>query len=130
MSSVFFRMDWSDILAVQGTLKSFLHHHSLKAPILWCSAFFMVQLSYQYMATGKNHSLDICQQSDVLFSMLARFIIAFLPRSNHLLISWLRSQSSVILEPKKIKSDTASTFSPSVCHEVMELDALILVFFT
>ena len=93
-----FRMDWLDLLAVQGTLKSLLQHHSLKASVLQCSAFFMVQLSHPYLTIGKNHSLDICQQSDVLFSMLARFIIAFLPRSNHLLISWLQLPSIVIWE--------------------------------
>ena len=95
---IYFRIDWFGFLAVQPTLKSLLQHHSLKASVLQCSAFFMVQLSHPYLTIGKNHSLDICQQSDVLFSMLARFIIAFLPRSNHLLISWLQLPSIVIWE--------------------------------
>ena len=97
-----FRIDWFDLLAVQGTLKSLLQHHSSKASILWCSAFFMVQLSHPYMTTGKTIALTIWTfVGKVLFNMLSRFVIAFLPRSKHLLISWLQSLSAVILEPKK-----------------------------
>ena len=127
-----FRMDWLDLLAVQGTLKSLLQHHSWKASIIQCSAFFMVQLSHPYMTTGKTIALTRCafvsKVMSLLFNMLSRFIIAFLPKSKCLLISWLQSLSMVILEAKKIKSVTASIFSPSMCHEVMELDAMILVF--
>ena len=122
-----FRMDWCDLLAVQGTLKSLLQHHSSKASILQCSAFFTVQLSHPYMTTGKYHRFDytdLCQ----LFNMLYGLVIASLPKSKHLLISWLQLSSSVILEPKKIKSVSASTFPPSICHEVMGPDAMILVF--
>ena len=104
-----FRMDWLDLLAVQGTLKSLLQHHSSKAPILWCSAFFTVQLSHPYMATGKTIALTrwafVGKVMSVLFNMLSRLVITFLPRSNRLLISWLQSPSAVILEPPKIKSD-------------------------
>ena len=129
---IFFRIDWFDFLAVQETLKSLLQHHSLKASILQCSAFFMVQLSHPYMTTGKSTALIIWtfvgQMMSLLFNMLSRFVIAFLPRSKHLLISWLQSQSTVILEPKKIKSITVSTFPPSTWHEVMGPDATILVF--
>ena len=113
-----FRMDWLDLLAVQGTLKSLLQHHSSKASILQHSAFFMVQLSHPYMTAGKTIALNIrtfvSKVMSQLFNMLSRFVIAFLPRSNHLLISRLSSPSAVILEPKKRKSVTASTFSPSV----------------
>ena len=127
-----FRMDWFDLLAVQGTLKSLLQHHNSKASILWCSAFFMVQLSHPYMTTGKTMALTIqtfvSKVMSLLFNMLSRFVIAFLPRSKCLLISWLQSPSAVILEPKKIKSVTVSTFSPSICHEVKGPDAMILVF--
>ena len=122
------RMDWLDILAVQGTLKGLLQHHSSKASVLRCSAFFMVQHSNPCLTIGKKHSLDIYQQSDVLFNMLARFIIAFLPRSSHLLISWPQLPSTVIWEPKKIKSVTASSLSPTICHELMGLDAMTLIF--
>ena len=126
------RMDWLDLLAVQGTLKSLLQYHSSKASILWCSAFFMVQLSHPYMTTGKTIALTrqafVSKVMSLLFNMLSRLVIAFLPRSKHLLISWLQSSSAVILEPKKIKSVTVSTFSPSICHEVIRLDAKILVF--
>ena len=121
-----FRIDWFDLLAVQGSLKSLLQHHSSEASILWCSAFFIAHISYLYITTGKTisfHYTDHCWQSDV-----SRLVIAFLPRSKHLLISWLKSLSTVILEHKKIKSATVSTFSPSICHNVMELDAMILVF--
>ena len=110
-----FRMDWLDLLAVQGTLKSLLQHHSSKASILWCSAFFIDQLSHPYMTTGKTIALtktDLCWQiMSLLFNMLSRLVITFLPRSKHLLISWLQSPSAVILEPQKIKSDTVSTVS-------------------
>ena len=124
-----FRMDWLDFLAVQGTLKSLLQHHSLKASILQPSAFFIIQLSHPYMTTGKTTALTrqtfVGKVMFLLFNMLSRFIIAFLPRSKHLLISWLQSLSAVIFEPPKIKS---ATVSPSICHEVMGLDAMILVF--
>ena len=126
-----FRMDWLDLLAVQGTLKSLLQHHSPKASILQYSAFFIVQLSHPYMTTGKTivDYTDLCQQiMSLLFNMLSRLVIAFLPRSKRLLIAWLQSTSAVILEPRKIKSDTVSTASPSVSHEVMGLDAMIFVF--
>ena len=116
-----FRMDWLDLLAVQGTLKSLLQHHSSKASILWRSAFFIVQLSHPYMTTGKTIALTRCTFVDkvmsLLFNMLSRLVITFLPRSKHLLISWLQSPSAVILEPRKIKSDTVSTVSPSICHD-------------
>ena len=122
-----------DLLAVQGTLKSLLQHHSSKASVLQCSAFFIVQLSHQYMTTEKK-TIALTRQTFVgkvmslLFSMLSRLVIAFLQRSKHLLISWLQSPSAVILEPKKIKFDTVSTVSPSISHEVMGPDAMILVF--
>jgi len=113
-------------------LKSLLQHHNLKASILQHSAFFMVQLSYLYMTTGKTITLTIWifvgKVMSLLFNILSRFFIAFLPRSKHLLISWLQSLSVVILEPKKIKSVTASTFPPSIWHKVMGPDAMILVF--
>ena len=112
-----FRMDWLDLLVVQETLKSLLQHHSLIASILWCSAFFIVQLSHPYMTTGKTVALTrwtfFGKVMSLLFSMLSRLIITFLPRSKHLLISWLQSPSAVILEPPKIKSNTVSTVSPS-----------------
>ena len=127
-----FRMDWLDLLAVQGTLKSLLQHHSSKASIIQCSAFFTVQLSHPYMTTGKTIALTrrtfVGKVMSLLFSMLSRLVIAFLPSSKRLLISWLQSPSAVILEPQKIKSATISTVSPSVSHEVMGPDALILVF--
>ena len=123
-----FRMDWLDLLAVQGTLKSLLHHHSSKALILQCSAFFIVQLSHPYMTTRKTIALTrwtfVGKVKSLLFNMLSRLVITFLPRSKHLLISWLQSPSAVILEPKKIKS---ATVSPSICHEVMGPDAMIFV---
>ena len=103
-----FRTDWFDLLAVQGTLKSLLQHHSSKASILLCSAFFIVQLSYAYMTTGKTIVLTSQQSNALFFNMLSRLVIAFFPRSKHLLISWLQSPSAVILEPKKIKSLTVS----------------------
>ena len=127
-----FRINWFDHLAIQGTLKSLLQHHSLKASIIQCSAFFVVQLSHPYMTTGKIITLTIrtfvSKVISLLFNMLSRFVIAFLPRIKHLLISWLQSPSAVILESKKIKSVTVSTFPPSICHEVMGLIAMILVF--
>ena len=126
------RIDWLDILVVQGTLKSLLQHCSSKASILHCSAFFMVQLSHPFMTTGKTIALTrrtfVGKVMSLLFNMLSRLVIAFLPRSKHLLISWLQSPSAVILEPKKIKSLTVSIVSPSICPEVVEPDAMILVF--
>ena len=127
-----FRMDWLDLLVVQGTLKSLLQHHSSKASILRHLAFFIVQLSHPYMATGKTIVLTrwtfVSKVIFLLFNMLSRLVIAFLPRSKCLLISWLQSPSAVTLEPRKIKSDTVSTVSPSICHEVMGPDAMIFVF--
>ena len=123
-----FRMDWLDLLAVQETLKSLLQHHSSKASILWCSAFFTIQLSHPYTTTGKTIALTrrtfVGKVISLLFNMLSRLVITFLPRSKRLLISWLQSPSAVILEPKKIKSDTVS---PSICYEVMGPDAMIFV---
>src|SRR5574339_132168 len=125
-----FRMDWLDLLAVQGTRKSLLQHHSSKASILRRSAFFTVQLSHPYMTTGKTIALTrrtfVGKVMSLLFNMLSRLVITFLPRSKRLLISWLQSPSAVILEPKKVKSATVSTVSPSICHEVMGPDAMIL----
>ena len=127
-----FRMDWLDLLAVQGTLKSLLQHHSSKASILPCSAFFIVQLSHPYMTTGKTIALTrwtfIGKVMSLLLNMLPRLVITFLPRSKRLLISWLQSPSAVILEPQSINSATVSTVSPSISHEMMGLDAMILVF--
>src|SRR5574337_896721 len=127
-----FRMDWLDLLAVQRTLKSLLQHHTSKASILWHSPFFTVQLSHPYMTTGKTIALTRCtffgKVMSLLLMMLSRLVITFLPRSKHLLISWLQSPSAVILELKKIKSDTISTVSPSISHEVMGPDAMIFVF--
>ena len=125
-------MDWLDLLAVQGTLKSLLQHHCSKASILHCSAFFIAQLSHPYMTTGKTKALTrwtfVGKVTSLLFNMLSKLVVTFLPRSKRLLISWLQLPSAVILEPKKIKSDTVSTLSPSICNEVMGLDAMILVF--
>ena len=122
-----FKMDWLYLLAVQGTLKSLRQHHSSKASILWHSAFFTVQLSHPYMTTGKTIALTrwafVGKVMCLLFNMLSRLVITFLPRSKHLLISWLQSPSAVILEPPKVKSDTVSTVSPSISHEVMGPDA-------
>ena len=127
-----FRMDWFDLLAVQGTLKSLLQHHNSKPSILWRSAFFMVQLSHPYMTTGKTIALTrwtfVGKVMPLLFNMLFRLVIVFLPRSKHLLISWLQSPSAVILEPKKIKFLTVSIVSPSICHEVMGPDAMNFIF--
>ena len=125
-------MDWLDLFAIQGTLKSLLQQHSSKASIFWLSAFFMVHLSHPYMTIGKT--INLTRQTYVgivmslLFSMLFRFFVAFLPRSKCLLISWLQSPSAVILEPRKIKFVTVSSVSPSICHEVMGTDAMIFVF--
>ena len=122
-------MDWLDLLEVQGTLKSLLQHHGSKASILQCSAFFIVQLSYPYMTTGKNTALTrltfIGKVMSLLFNMLSRLVITFLLRSKCLLILWLQSPSAVILEPRKIKPVTVS---PSICYEVMGPDAMILIF--
>ena len=113
-----------DLLAVQGTLKSLLQHHSSKASILQHSAFFTVQLSHPYVTTGKTIALTrwtfVGKVISLIFNMLSRFVVAFLPRSKHLVISWLQSPSAVILEPPKIKSVTVSIVSPSICHEVMD----------
>ena len=125
-------MDWLDLLAVQRTLKSLLQYNSSKALIIQHSAFFMVQLSHPYMTTGKTIALTrptfVGKVMSLLFNKLSRLVIAFLPRSKCLLISWLLSPSVVILETKKIKSVTVFIVSPSVCHEVMGPDAMILVF--
>ena len=127
-----FRIDWLDLLAVQGTLKSLLQHHSLKASILWCSAFFIVQLSHPYMTTGKSIALTrwtfVGKVMSLLINMLSKLVIGFLQRSKCLLISWLQSPSAIILGPKKIKCVTVSIVSPSICHEVMGPDAMIFVF--
>ena len=127
-----FRMDRLDLFAVQGTLKNLLQHHSSKASIFRHSAFFRVQLSYPYMTTGKTIALTrwtfVGKVMSQLFNMLSRLVITFLPRSKCLLISWLQSPSAVILEPQKIKSATVSTVFPSISHEVMGPDAMILIF--
>ena len=127
-----FRIYWMEFLAVQGTLKSFLQHHSSKVSILWGSDIFIVQLSDPYMTTGKTTALNgwtfVGKVVSLLFNMLSRLVIVFLPRSKHLLISWLKLTSAVILGSKKIKSVTISIVSPSICHEVMGPDAMILVF--
>ena len=127
-----FRIGWFDLLAVQGTLKSLLQHHSSKASILWHSAFFIALLSHLYMSTGKTIALTrwtfVSKIMSLIFNTLSRFVIAFLPRSKCLLISWLQTPSAVILEPKKIKSVTVSVVSPSVCHKVMGPSAMIFVF--
>ena len=115
-----FRIDWLDLLAVQGTLKSLLQYHSSKVSVLRCSAYFMVQLSHLYITTGKTIALIIWAFVGkvvlLLFNRLSRFIMAFLPRSKPFLISWLRSPSAVILEPRKVKFVPVLTFSPSICH--------------
>ena len=124
-----FRIDWFDLLAVQGTLHSLLQYHSSKASVLLHSAFFIVQLSHPYMITGKTIALTrwtfVGKVMSLLFNVLSRLVITFLPRSKCLLISWLQSPSTVILEPQKIKSDTVS---PSISHEVMGPNAMIFVF--
>ena len=123
-----FRMDWLDLLAVQGTLKSLLQHHSSKASILQCSTFFTVQLSHPYMTTGKTIALTrrtfVGKVMSLFLNMLSRLVITFLPKSKRLLISWLQSPSAV--PPKEVCH--YSTVSPSICHEVMGPDAMILVF--
>ena len=127
-----FRMDWLDLLAVQGTLKSLLQHHNSKASILQRSAFFTVQLSHPYMTTGKTIALTrqtfVGKVMSLLLNMLSKLVITFLPRSKCLLISWMQPPSAVILEPPKIKSDTVSTVSPSISYEVIGPDAMIFVF--
>ena len=129
---IYFRMDWLDLLEVQGTLKSLLLYHSSKASILWRSAFFIVQLSHPYVTTGKTIALTrwtfVGKVTSLLFNMLSRLVITFLPTSKHLLISWLQSPSAMILESQKIKSVTVSRVSPSICHEVTGPDAMIFVF--
>ena len=127
-----FRMDWLDLLAVQGILKSLLQHHSSKASILWHSAFFIVQLSHPYMTTGKTTALTtrsfVGKVMSLLFNIMSRSVITFLQRSKRLIISWLQSPSAMIWEARKMKSATVSTVSPSISHEVMGPDAIILVF--
>ena len=127
-----FRIDWLDLLAAQGTLKSLLQQHSSKASILQCLAFFIVQISHSYITTGKIIALTRCTfVSKViypLFNMLSRLVTAFLQRSKNLLISWLQSPSAMILKPPKIKFITIYTVSPPICHEMMELDAMMLIF--
>src|SRR5574337_1122465 len=127
-----FKKDWLDLLAVQGTLKNLLQHHSSKASILLCSAFFIVQLSHPYMTTGQTIALTrwtfVDKVMSLFLNMLSMLVMTFLPRSKHLLISWRHSPSAVILEPRKIKSATVSTVSPSISHEVMGLDAMIFIF--
>ena len=126
-----FRMDWLDLLAVRKTLNSLLQHHSSKASILWRSAFFIVQLSHPYMTTRKTIAFTrqtfVGKVMSLLFNMLSRLVITFLSRSKSLLISWLQSPSAVILEPPKIVFH-CSIVLPSICHEVMGPDAMILVF--
>ena len=121
-----------NLLTVRGTLKSLLQHQSSKASILQRSAFFIVQLSHPYMTTGKTIALTrrtfVDKVMPLLFNMRSRLVITFLPRSKRLLISWLQSPSAMILEPRKIKSDTVSTVSPSISHEVIGPDAMIFVF--
>ena len=126
-------MDWLDFLAIQGTLKSLLQHQNSKASLIQHYAFFMVQLSHPYMTAGKTIAAltiwtFVGKVMSLLFNMRSRFVIAILPRSKRLLISWLQSSSAVIWELKKIKSCQCFQFSPSICHEVMGPDAMILVF--
>ena len=127
-----FRVNWLDLLAVQRTLRSLLQRHSSKASILWDSAFFMVQLSHPYMMTGRTIVLTrwifVGKVMCLLFNMLSSFVIDFIPRSKHLLISWVQSPSAVILEPKEIKTVMVSIVSPSTCHEEMGLDVMFFVF--
>ena len=127
-----FRMDCLDLPAVQETLKNLLQHHNSKAWILWCSAFFIVQFSHPFMANGKTIALNrwtfVSKIMSLLFNMLSSLVIAFLPSSRCLLISWLQSPAAVILEPKKMKSVTVSIVFPSICHEAMGPDAMILAF--
>ena len=127
-----FRMNWSRLLAVKVSFKNLLQHHSSKAPILWHSAFFIVQLSHPYMTTGKTIALTrwtfVGKVRSLLYNMLSRLVITFLTRSKHLLISWLQSPFAVILESSQIKSPTVSTVTPSICYEMMGPDAMIFVF--
>ena len=127
-----FKIDWLDLLAVQGTLKSLIQHHSSKASVLQCSVFFIIQLSHLCMITGKTIALTrwtfVGKVMSLLFNMLSWLVITFLPRNTCLLISWLQSLSAVIWEPKKIKSATVSIVFPSICHKAMGPDAMILVF--
>ena len=127
-----FTIDWFDLLVVQGILKSLLQHHSSKASILWCSAFFIVQLSHPYMTTGKTIALTrrnfVGKVMPLIFNMLSKLVITSLPRSKCLLISWLQSPAAVITKPKKIKSAAVSIVSPSIYHEVMGPDAMFFVF--
>ena len=127
-----FRMNWFDPLAVQGTLKSLLQHHRSKSSVFQHSAFFVVQLLHPYMTTGKTTAFTrrtfVGKVVSLFFNMPSRLVIAFLLRSKHLLISWLQSPTAVTLEPPKIKSLTVSSVPPSICHEVVEPDAIILVF--
>ena len=129
---IFFRIDWFDCLAVQGTFKSLLQYHSSKASILQRSALFIVQLSHPYMTTEKTIALTrqtlVSKVMSLFLNILSRLVITFLPKSKRLLISWLQSPSAVILEAPKLKSQTVSTVSPSISHEVMGLDAMIFVF--
>ena len=129
---MFFRMDWLDLLAVQGTIKIFLQYHTSKTSILWCSALFIVQLSHPYMTTGKTIALTrqtfVGKVMSLLFNMLSILAITFLPRSKCLLTSWLQSPFAVMLEPKIINSATVSSVYPSICHEMIGPDATILVF--
>ena len=127
-----FRIYWFDLLTLQGILESLLQHYSSKTSIIRCSALFIVQLLHPYMTTGKTIALIrgifVGKVMSLLFNMLSRLVITFLPRSKHLLISWLQSPSAVILEPKNVKSNTVSTVSPSISHQVMGPDAIILVY--
>ena len=127
-----FKMNWLDLLVVQGTLKSLLQHHSSKASILQCSAFFMAQLLHPYVTTGKAIALTrqtlVGKVVSLLLNMPSRLVIAFLPRSKHLIISWLQSPSAVVLQPPKVKSVTISIVSPSIYREVMGPDTIIFVF--
>ena len=124
-------MDWLDLLAVQGTLKSLFQHHSSKASILQCSAFFIVQFSHPYMTAGKTIALTrgtfVGKVMSLFFNMLSRLVITFLPKSKRLLISWLWSPPAVILEPKEMKCLTVTIVSPCICHKVMGPDAVILL---
>ena len=120
-----FKIDWLDLLSVQRTLKSLLQHHSSKASILWHSAFYIVQLPHPYMTTRtKIRQTFVGKIMSLLYNILSRLVIIFLPRSKRLLISWLHSPPAVILKPPKIKSLTVSTISPYICHEVMGLDTM------
>ena len=127
-----FRIDWFDFLAAQGSLKSLRQNHSSKASILWCLAFFIVQVSHPCMTTGKTRVLTrqtfVGKVMALLFNILSWLVTSFLPRSKHLLISWFQSPSAVIFEPPQIKYLNVSIVSPSICHEVMGPDAMILVF--